>query len=164
MTHEEIIAKLELLPHPTEGGYFRRTYESDLKISIEGRSRKLLSSIYYLLTRESPQGYLHRNKSDIIHYYQMGSPLLYVIVSPEGRIEEHVLGHDLAHGERLQLVVKGGDWKASRLCRGDYGLISEAVAPGFEYADNEIATLASISSLFPGLVSRLEPYIKRQSV
>ena len=106
-------------------------------------------------------GYLHRNNSDIIHFYHLGSPIKYLIISPDGKIEEQILGPDIANGELPQLVVKGGDWKASQLCSGEYSLISEAVAPGFEYEDNEIATLEVINQLFPGLVSCLEKYMKR---
>ncbi len=64
------------------------------------------------------------------------------------------------NGETPQLVVNGGDWKVSLLCSGEYGLISEAVAPGFEYDDNEIATVEMVRQLFPELVSLLDPYIK----
>ncbi|MCI5178242.1 MAG: cupin domain-containing protein [Candidatus Electrothrix sp. AW3_4] len=136
MTPDEIITLLNLEPHPSEGGYFRRTYESALSCTTENGSRMLLTSIYYMLTKESPVGFLHRNKSDILHYH---------------------------HRETLQLLVPGGWWKASRLCAGesDYGLISEAVAPGFEYADNEIATEGLVQQFFPNIKTQLDSYIKR---
>jgi predicted cupin superfamily sugar epimerase len=57
--------------------------------------------------------------------------------------------------------VPGGWWKASRICAGDYALVSEAVAPGFDYADNEIASMASIAQHFPKLLHLLEQYIKK---
>ena len=41
----------------------------------------------------------------------------------------------------MQMVVKGGTWKASKiLTTGSYGygLIGEAVAPGFEYIDMQL--------------------------
>jgi predicted cupin superfamily sugar epimerase len=153
MTKEEIIEQLGLEPHPTEGGYFTRTYESDLSTNRGGDNRKLLTAIYYMLTNDSPQGYLHKNKSDIIHFHHLGSPIKYAIVSPDGRISEKILGSDIVNGETPQLLVKGGDWKLSQLCSGEYGLISEAVAPGFEYADNVIASAELVRRWFPKRVT-----------
>ncbi len=156
----DIIKLLSLKPHPTEGGYFRRTYESDINFDNNNSQRKILTSIYYLLTNDSPIGYLHKNKSDIIHYHHIGSPIKYLIVSPNGIFNEKILGSDIASGQLPQLVVKGGDWKAAELCSGEFGLISEAVAPGFEYDDNEIATRKMIRILYPYLMSQLGDYIK----
>lgn len=160
MTKEEIINTLGLELHPGEGGYFRRTYESRQTISSDDKNRKLLTSIYYMLTSDSPVGYLHRNKSDVIHYYHSGSPIKYFIVSPDGKLTQAILGSDITNGEAPQLLVKGGEWKASRLCSGEYGLISEAVSPGFEYDDNDIASPEIISQLHPDLVGRLAEFIK----
>lgn len=160
MTAENIIKTLGLEPHPSEGGYFRRTYESDLNANIGNKKRRLLTSIYYMLTNNSPISYLHRNKSDIIHFYHQGSPVKYLIVKSSGEIEEAVLGPNIEKGERPQLVVTGGDWKASQLCSGSYCLISEAVSPGFEYDDNELANTELIQRLYPSLKSRLEKFIK----
>jgi len=162
MTKEEIINKLELELHPSEGGYFRRTYESSQIINSDNRNRRLLTSIYYMLTSDSPTGYLHRNKSDIIHFYHSGSPIKYITVAPDGKLSEAILGPDIANGETPQLLVRGGDWKASRLSSGDYGLISEAVSPGFEYDDNEIAGPEIVSKHYPDLVAQLSEFIKTQ--
>ncbi|RLA43573.1 MAG: cupin domain-containing protein [Gammaproteobacteria bacterium] len=160
MTREEIIERLKLAPHPTEGGYFKRTYASSLNIEGTDSRRKILTSIYYMLTSDDPHGYLHKNKSDIIHFHHLGSAIKYLIISPEGKIKEQILGPDIINGQLPQLVVNGGDWKVSQLCSGEYGLISEAVAPGFEYEDNEIATSELVKLTFPDLASRLDKYIK----
>lgn len=161
MTKEEVITKLRLELHPYEGGYYRRTYESDLSFKAGMSDRKLLTSIYYMLTNDNPIGYLHKNKSDVIHYYHLGSPIKYTIITPEGKITEKILGPNIEKGEFPQLIVHGNNWKASKLCSGEYALISEAVSPGFEYDDNEVATLEVLSQLHPELVSRLDEYIKR---
>lgn len=161
MTKDEIITHLGLELHPTEGGYFRRTYESTLNVVSENGTRKLLTSIYYMLTDDSYVGFLHKNKSDIIHYYHMGVSTTYTIVSPEGELSEVVLGSNLNAGEQLQLLVPGEYWKSSRLNKGEYSVISEAVVPGFEYSDNEVATVEMIKRLFPDLLSRLGVCIKK---
>ena len=148
---QQIIEKLNLERHPLEGGFFRRTYESEIEISTRQKDRKLLSSIYYLLCIDEPFSYLHKNESDIIHYYHLGGAIEYLTISPEGCVEKNILGSNIEDGEQLQLVVKAGYWKASRLVSGEYGLISEAVSPGFDYADNQLATIDLMTSLFPDL-------------
>ena len=132
----ELIDYLNLEPHP-EGGYFKRTYESSLKTAVGplNAERKLLSCIYYLLTCDSPVGHLHENRSDIVHFFQLGSPITYTLISPEGKISRTTLGPNIELGQQLQLAVPSGWWKASELTSGEFGLISEAVSPGFEYED-----------------------------
>lgn len=160
MTKNEIIALLNLEPHPIEGGYFKRTYESNAKFQSEAGERHLLSSIYYMLTSDSPIGHMHKNKSDIIHYYHLGASTIYHLVSPAGEYTQLRLGADIANGDELQLIVPGGYWKASHLTQGDYSLISEAVSPGFEYLDNELATIEALSQAFPELIEKIKCYIK----
>ena len=156
MTKTQIIESLGLEPHPMEGGYFRRTYESSQTIG----SRKLLTSIYYLLSDDSPIGYMHRNKSDILHFHHSGSSIKYLLISDDGTVEEHLLGSNLEEGEKPQLLVKGGVWKISILQEGSYGLLSEAVCPGFEYADNELAGLELVQARFPELAQEISIYVK----
>ena len=78
-------------------------------------------------------------------------------------LAEKTVGQDIENGQLLQMLVPAGWWKASRICdsKEDYALISEAVAPGFEYADNEIATEALVRQQFPAIEDALLPYIKR---
>lgn len=161
MNKQQLIEKLSLMPH-IEGGYFSRTYSSDLKMELppDSKPRYLLSSIFYMLTDDSPVGYLHKNKSDIIHYFHGGSPLSYLIVHPDGNLERKVLGVDLDRGQQLQLIVRGGCWKASELETGEFGLISEAVSPGFEYDDMELAKEETIKNRFPHLWDQVSKYVR----
>lgn len=131
MNTQRLIETLQLEPHPLEGGYYKRTYQSQLSVATKTGERSLMSSIYYLLTQEQPIGYFHRNRSDIVHYYHLGGAIAYWLVSPDGAVERRVMGSDLAAGQDLQLTVPGGYWKASELNSGEFALISEAVAPGF---------------------------------
>lgn len=123
-------------------------------------SRPILTSIYYLLTDDRPIGYFHLNKSDIIHYFHIGSPITYFTISPDGKLEEFTLGHDLSQNHLLQLTVKGGWWKSSFLKKGDFGLISEAVAPGFDYADEVLATQEMLASRFPDIWDKIAMFVK----
>lgn len=161
MNKQQLIKQLALEPH-IEGGYFSRTYCSELTadITYASKPRYLLSSIFYLLTDDSPIGYLHKNQSDIIHYFHGGSPLSYLIIHPDGTLETKVLGVDLDSGQQLQLIVRGGCWKATELKSGEFGLISEAVAPGFEYEDMELAEQQIIKNRFPQLWDRISRYVR----
>lgn len=161
MNKRQLIEQLSLTAH-IEGGYFSRTYSSDVKIALPSYSepRRLLSSIFYMLTDDSPIGYLHQNKSDIIHYFHGGSPLTYVILHPDGNLEKKILGVELEKGQQLQLIVRGGCWKATELESGEFGLISEAVAPGFEYEDMELAKQEIIKNRFPQAWDRIAKYVR----
>ena len=87
---------LNLEPHH-EGGYFRRTYKSKMNVSIVGdagtRSANdpnseikwhIMISIYYTcwLGRLGPIMCMNLNRSNIIHYYQLGCPVEYLIINP----------------------------------------------------------------------------------
>lgn len=156
---ETVIERLELEAH-REGGYFKRSFQADHreKIVTENGLRYTLTSIYYLLTAESPVGHWHLNQSDIIHYYQLGSPVDYYMIQVDGTLSTATLGPDLAAGQQLQLSVRGGSWKASHLTMGDYGLISEAVAPGFDYDDMRLAQAEQLIADFPQHRSLIEAY------
>ncbi len=150
-----LIKQLNLVQH-IEGGYFIRTYQSQHQVN----SRACMSSIYYMLTDDSPIGYFHMNKSDIMHYFHLGSPITYYTISPQGELESFTLGPDITAGQALQKLVKGGYWKASVLEKGEFGLISEAVSPGFEYSDMIIAEPTKIKLKFPNIFDRITTYIK----
>jgi predicted cupin superfamily sugar epimerase len=160
---KQIVESLDLEPHP-EGGYFRRTYASKTiaPIGPNQSDRPTLTCIYYLLTHDSPIGHLHVNRSDIVHFFQGGSPINYTLVSPQGELETVILGTDIAAGQKLQFTVPGGWWKASQLIKGDYGLISEAVSPGFAFEDMAFVTEDDIVSRFPELNNRLNRFIQKQ--
>jgi len=153
---KEVIRQLDLAPHPTEGGYFRRTYASELVLNPNtDAQRPTMSSIYYLLTTDSPQGKWHKNKSDILHYFHGGGAIEYRIIAPNGQHAVYTLGGDLDQQQVLQLLVPGGYWKHAQLVSGRFGLLSEAVSPGFDFKDNEIAsdeTIKAFEQKFQSLV------------
>lgn len=155
MNKNTLIKQLNLVEH-IEGGYFIRTYESERQMN----SRALMTSIYYMLTDDRPKGYFHINKSDIMHYFHLGSPITYFTISPTGELETFTLGSDIAAGQVFQKCVKGGYWKASVLATGEFGLLSEAVSPGFEYSDMTIADSETMKSRFPNIWDEIAPYIK----
>ncbi|MGK7900038.1 MAG: cupin domain-containing protein [Hormoscilla sp.] len=164
MTKEEIISKLKLVKH-VEGGYFSETYRSEDKMAVDrvGKERNVMTSILYMLTDDRPIDYLHKNISDVVHYFHAGSAVTYLIIHPDGKFEKIQLGMDLNAGEVPQMIVKGGCWKAATLLSGEYGLLGEAVAPGFEYRDMQIAD-TSLLDEFPHLKDEIKNYIKPTSI
>jgi predicted cupin superfamily sugar epimerase len=55
----------------------------------------------------------------------------------------------LIHQLHLEPHVEGGTWKASHLSDGNYGLVSEAVSPGFDYRDMTLGRLDALLERFP---------------
>lgn len=170
LTKEALIQALALQPH-VEGGYFRRTYTAPVNTApvdnapIDSETgRAAMSSIFYLLTEDSPLGHLHCNRSDILHFWQAGDPLRYTLLSTAGELRTVVLGPNLEAGQHLQLLVPGGTWKASALTpehrEAGYGLISEAVCPGFDFADHSMAEAAEMQRRYPQHWPILAPLIR----
>ena len=156
----QLIELLQLEAH-VEGGYYRRTFDAGHRPAIDtgDGERLLMSSIYYCLTEQSPVGHFHLNKSDIVHFFQLGDAVNYYLIYPDGRIDTHTMGPYLDAGQALQLTVPGGVWKASRLSGGGshgYGLVSEAVSPGFDYEDMTLGDRRLLTAAFPGHAELLQ--------
>ncbi len=115
---------------PGESGYFGHLHVSAMDVVTDGKTLKAQSSIYYLLTRETPVNYLHRLASDDTHILLEGGPVEYFIFHPDGTAEKRVLGRDLAAGQSLLISIPGGCWKALRLLPSThYALIANVLTP-----------------------------------
>ena len=94
----------------------------------------------------------HLNKSDIVHYFQLGDPITYYLIDSTGQLNTVVMGTNLTAGEQLQLTVPGGVWKASKINsngKHGYSLISEAVSPGFNFLDMTLGDQEALLKKFP---------------
>lgn len=138
------IEKLGLERHP-EGGYYRQTYKSDLILAKESLPaeftgpRAASTVIYFLLDGENFSAF-HRLRSDEVWHFYVGATLVVYVIDESGRYSEILLGSDPEAGEVLQAVVKAGCWFASRVRDGkSFALVGCTVAPGFEFADFEMA-------------------------
>src|SRR6266404_2654332 len=97
-TAADVIARLELRPHP-EGGYYRETFR-DTRADASGRSCS--TAIYFLLARGERSHWHRIDAAEVWHYYA-GSPLqLWIAEHAAGAVETATLGPDLAGGERPQ--------------------------------------------------------------
>ncbi len=128
----EIIARLDLKPHP-EGGHYRETFR-DISVDADGRSRS--TAIYFLLAR-GERSHWHRIDAVEIWHHYAGAALTLRIADDNGQRSIR-LGSDLAAGEIPQAVVPAHAWQAAE-SNGDWTLIGCTVAPGFEFAKFELA-------------------------
>jgi uncharacterized protein len=146
------IHHLGLSPHP-EGGYYRATYKSDLTIvrsalpsSYQG-DRSASTAIYFLL-EEGNFSAFHRIASDEVWHFYAGSSLVVYVIDPEGNYSELHLGD--GSDEAFQAVVKAGCWFASRVRDvAGFALVGCTVAPGFDFADFELALRSELIRTFP---------------
>lgn len=131
-TAAEIVARLALKPHP-EGGWYAETFR-DAPEGGRGHS----TAIYFLLERgQVSMWHRVRDAAEVWHFYA-GAALALSTYRDGGNIAEHLLGPDLAAGERPQAVVPAGWWQTARSL-GDWTLVGCTVAPGFDFARFELA-------------------------
>ena len=129
----DIIARLELKPHP-EGGHYRETFR-DKRVDANGRS--FSTAIYFLLAR-GERSHWHRIDAVEIWHHCAGSALTLRIAHDGCTQHTGRLGPDVAAGERPQAIVPAHAWQAAE-SNGDWTLVGCTVAPGFEFATFELA-------------------------
>ncbi|MEA2830151.1 MAG: uncharacterized protein QOF22_899 [Bradyrhizobium sp.] len=131
-TAAEIIARLDLRPHP-EGGHYRETFRDP---AVDTGGRAVSTAIYFLLAR-GERSHWHRIDAVEVWHYYAGHALALHLADDAGR---HALrlGPDLAAGEVPQASVPAHAWQAAE-CTGDWPLGGGTVAPGFDFATFELA-------------------------
>lgn len=146
--------KLQLTSH-VEGGAFREVYRSELVIPRKSLplffqgDRPASTHIYFLLL-DSQFSAFHRIASDEVWHFYSGDPLLVYEITHSGRLVTHRLGGDPEKGETFFAVVRAGSWFASTLADGGaYGLAGCTVAPGFDFADFELAEREALAAQYP---------------
>ena len=154
---EAIIRKLGLEPHP-ERGYYRETYRSSSEVQSQrhGGNRSASTAIYFLVTANEPTTFLHRLVSDEIFHLYDGGPLEIVRLFEDGRWDVAVLGMNLDDGERPQIVIPAGTWFGTELRPGaSHCLVGCTVAPGFDFADFELAQGPELEARYPAAAERI---------
>ena len=142
-----MVRRLDLQPHP-EGGYFRETFRSPLRLTLpDGRTRAASTAIHFLLPAGTWSTW-HRVRSDEVWHHYDGAPL-----------RLYRLGLDPVRLDRgtPQAVVPAGVWQAAEP-EGGSALCGCTVAPGFEFADFSLGSASSLAAEFPAeaeLIRRL---------
>ncbi|MEP7001868.1 MAG: cupin domain-containing protein [bacterium] len=131
----ELIATLDLRPHP-EGGFYREVFRSESHVVRAGDNaeRAGLTTIYFLLPRGTISR-LHQVDSDEVWHLYEGGPLELFNVNPAGNtVTRHRL-EPLDKGSGAPVcVIPAGHWQAARSL-GAYTLVGCTVGPGFEFTD-----------------------------
>jgi predicted cupin superfamily sugar epimerase len=168
LTAADIKEILHLVPH-FEGGYYRRTYESEEMLAPGALGarysglRHTGTAIYYLL-EPGTFSEIHRLKSDEIFHFYLGDAVEMLQLSPPrrnvsgsaepeddpGMAERIILGNDLAQGQTPQVLAPKGVWQGSRLLAGgSFALLGCTVSPGFEREDYEAADRYTLTRQWP---------------
>lgn len=130
MTADDIIAHLNLAPHP-EGGFYRQTWVA------ENQGRPVGTCIYFLL-KSGQSSHWHKVDATEIWLYHAGAPLILSLsATDDGPATDHLLTPDLSKGAP-QIIVPENHWQAARTT-GDYTLVSCTVSPGFDFAGFTLA-------------------------
>ena len=154
---QELIDRLGLIPHP-ERGFYVETYRAPLAVAglPHGGPRAASTAIYFLVTRAQPTTFLHRLKSDELFHLYEGGPLDVLLLGAAGVGEVRRLGLDVAAGERPQLVIPVGTWFAVELApEASHCLFGCTVAPGFDFADFELAEGPELAARHPAHATRI---------
>jgi predicted cupin superfamily sugar epimerase/mannose-6-phosphate isomerase-like protein (cupin superfamily) len=154
----EIIKHLNMAQIPAEGPWFTLTYRSDdalpgdqLPTRYHGVPHVAGSAIYTLQTNEDFSA-MHLLQTDELWHFYGGDPLEVLLLYPDGHGETAILGPDVLHGQRPQIVVPRGVWQGSHpLGSGPaaYTFFGNTLAPGFEYADFAIGYRDELQKQYP---------------
>lgn len=154
---DALIKKLGLEPHP-ERGYYRETYRSSSEVQSQrhGGNRPASTAIYFLVTAKEPTTFLHRLVSDEIFHLYDGGPLEILRLFEDGRWDVAVLGMNLDEGERPQVVIPAGTSFGTELRAGaSHCLVGCTVAPGFDFADFDLAQGPELEARYPEAAERI---------
>ncbi|SFK65598.1 cupin domain-containing protein [Shimia haliotis] len=133
MTADQIIAHLNLAPHP-EGGHYRQTWIAP----ANGADRPAGTAIYFLLKGGEASHWHRVDAAEIWHHYAGAPLILSLSETDQGPATDSVLGPDLAAGQLPQLIVPEGHWQAAR-STGDWTLVGCTVSPAFRFEGFELA-------------------------
>ena len=154
ITVKELIERYNLQAHP-EGGHYLQTYYSTETIPADtlpgrfGGDRCFSTAIYFLLVGKQFSTF-HRIKSDELWHFYNGVGLHIYVLHPDGRGEVLKLGADLANGYSFQQVVPAGCWFASKpVDENGFSFVGCTVAPGFDFADFELAKKDDLIKQYP---------------
>jgi uncharacterized protein len=151
---QQLIQQYQLQPHP-EGGWYQETYKSSELISATALperfagARVFSTAIYFLLEQGNFSAF-HRIKSDECWHFYAGDPLLVYVLQPDGKLDIISLGNEISTGQLFQYVVPANCWFASRPAPGSsFSFVGCTVAPGFDFADFELADASALSAMYP---------------
>lgn len=153
MTAKELIEKLHLEPLIGEGGYFRRSYESEEQVR-EGKPAA--TAIYYLLTDKDVSA-LHKLPADEVYHFYLGDPVELLLLCPDGTSRLVTLGQQIDAGMEVQFTVPKGCYQGSMLRKGGkYALLGTTMCPGYTDDDYTAGEREALKRQFPQWAERID--------
>jgi predicted cupin superfamily sugar epimerase len=143
-----LIEQFHLTPLPSEGTLFASTYRSTADLPSGGPVGTAMIGLY--CTEPLSQSAFHRLPVDEIWHFYSGDPLRLVLLYPDGRSEDVIMGADPLRGHRIQYIVPAGVWQAGHCLEGgEFSLFGCTMAPGFTGAMYEGGTRADLLAQYP---------------
>ena len=136
------VAALGLEPLPHEGGLFRQAH-------LNAHS----TAIYFLLAGDDFSA-LHSLESVEIYHWYAGSPLRLLLLHPDGRAEEQLVGADPEAGLLPQFAVPAGVMQGSS-STGDWTLVGTTMAPGFDWEGFRLGDREELAKRYPEFSKRI---------
>lgn len=141
---------------PVEGTLYRSTWRSQENAGplsdVLGGGGGPAGTAMIGLYSESPESLscFHRLAYDEVWHVYGGDPFVLVLLRPDGRSEEVLMGTNPAAGQRVQCVVPAGVWQAGSLVPGGrYALFGCTMAPGFTGGCFEAGIAAELIAQYP---------------
>lgn len=136
------VERLALEPLEHEGGLYRRMH-------LDEHS----SAIYYLLA-DPDFSALHALASVEVYHWYAGDPLRLLLLHPDGRAEERLLGPDADAGQLPQLVVPPGVMQGSSSL-GSWSLVGTTMSPPFAWNGFELGDRTALCERYPDAAERI---------
>ncbi|MBK0422672.1 cupin domain-containing protein [Leucobacter sp. CSA2] len=136
------VERLGLEPLEHEGGLFRQMH-------LDAHS----SAITYLLA-DPDFSALHALASVEVYHWYAGAPLSILLLHPDGRSEELLLGPDHRAGQLPQAVVPAGVMQGSSSL-GAWSLVGTTMSPPFDWDGFELGDRESLIARYPEASDRI---------
>ncbi|MDP9343587.1 MAG: cupin domain-containing protein [Actinomycetota bacterium] len=163
MTADDVRELLGLQAHAT-CGFVAETYRSVERIAPGGleapfdAGRPLGSALYFLVTPDAPVR-LHRIRNHQLYHRYLGDPIEVVLLYPDGTTGHEIVGPDLRHGHKLQLLIPGSTFHTARLMPGGSWFLGASTEwPGVETPDVELGDVDQLSALYPAAAQALRSF------
>lgn len=154
-TLDAVRHRLHLEPHP-EGGYYREIYRSAVTVPTAFGSRAASTAIYFALGATDVSRF-HRLRNDELWMWHAGGSATIHIIDDHGHYRTIAIGPNAD----LTVLIPANVWFGATVdTTTDQGfiLITAVVAPGFDFADFELADRDTMLERYPehhGIIQRL---------
>jgi uncharacterized protein len=141
LTPQRIVAALGMRPLEAEGGLWSQSWRGPE-----------CSAIHYLLVAPDFSA-LHRLDRLEIYSFHAGAPARMLLIDSD-RVDEPVLGPDLAAGQHPQIAVPAGVWQGSTTL-GEWTLMGTVVVPPYTDDCVEFADADALGARHPRHAGRI---------